>query len=165
MQTLARHGSRFPTAGKGEKYSKLFSTTLSNVPESSFIGDYEFLRDYKYTLGSDELTITGRLEMMDFGVDFYNRYKELLIDDETAMPFVRSAGSERVVESATIFARALGSTWLDDLPPSTNPADFVFDVLAIPEGEDSNSTLSRGLCRNELLPENRKVGKDRKSVV
>lgn len=98
--------------------------------------------------------------MADLGLDFYSRYKGLIIDEETASPFIRSAGSARVVESAELFARALQMAWLDDMPPSTDPADLGdFSVLTIPEGSHSNSTLSRGLCRNELLSPNRKVGK------
>jgi hypothetical protein len=51
---LSRHGGRDPTLGKSMAYALLIAD-IQNT-STAFPGKFEFLKDYKYTLGSDELT-------------------------------------------------------------------------------------------------------------
>lgn len=132
---LSRHGARDPTASKSELYRALVERIQSSVTHYS-VG-FEFLQDFKYSLGSDQLTGFGVQQMTDSGEAFYERYKNLGRDEE---PFVRAAGSQRVVESATNFtkgfyaARGKGGNGAED------------EVLVLPEEKGFNNTLNHGTC-------------------
>jgi hypothetical protein len=88
---LSRHGGRDPTIGKSMAYALL----IADIQETSkaYPGEFKFLKDYKYTLGSDELTNAGRQEMVNSGAHFFRRYHKLL---KKHTPFVRSGGQHRV---------------------------------------------------------------------
>jgi hypothetical protein len=116
-------------------YKRLIEKIQSSV--THFSPGFEFLQDMKYSLGSDQLTEFGVQQMVDAGEAFYERYQDLAKDEQ---PFVRAAGSQRVVESATNFtkgfyaARGKGAVGVED------------QVLVVPEEEGYNNTLNHGTC-------------------
>jgi hypothetical protein len=129
---LSRHGGRDPTLGKSMAYALLIAdiqNTSTAYPE-----EFAFLKDYKYSLGADELTNAGRQEMVNSGAHFFRRYHKLV---ETHAPFVRAGGQHRVVESA--------QKWLLGIAQSAKTLPKEVDVV-IPEGPEWNNTLSHDNC-------------------
>lgn len=99
---------------------------------------YEFLKNYKYTLGSDNLTASGEKEMVKSGKKFFKRYAKLA--EDSTHPFVRASGSDRVVMSAQKFVHGFYKA------KGTNGSKYFEDILVIPEGKGSNNTLDHGTC-------------------
>ncbi|KAF2241260.1 acid phosphatase [Trematosphaeria pertusa] len=130
---LSRHGGRDPTMGKTIAYG----ATIALIQNSStaFPDEFAFLKDYKYTLGADQLTDAGRQEMVNSGAHFYQRYKKLLKENA---PFVRSSGQDRVVESA--------NKWLQGYAQAAKQSSPASIDVTIPEGAGINNTLSHEIC-------------------
>ena len=139
VNVLSRHGARDPTQGKSSSYAQTIEKIKKNVP--IFKGDYAFLADYEYKLGSDQLTPFGELEMIYSGMDFYNRYKALA---ENASPFIRASGQQRVVDSAERFSQGFHIAKL--AAGTANDSTYPYDILTISEDKGSNNTLNHGLC-------------------
>lgn len=133
---LSRHGARDPTAHKSATYGSLIARLQESVSE--YAKGYEWLQDYEYTLGADQLTAFGVTQMVDSGTVFYSRYRNLVGDAE---PFVRAAGSQRVEESAEHFVRGFY-----DAAGSDNADSQLKDILVIPERDNVNNTLNNKLC-------------------
>jgi hypothetical protein len=129
---LSRHGGRDPTLGKSMAYALLIAD-IQNT-STAYPGEFEFLKNYKYTLGSDELTNAGRQEMVNSGANFFRRYHKLV---KKHTPFVRAGGQHRVVESA--------QKWLLGIAQSAKQLPEEIDVI-IPEGPRWNNTLSHDNC-------------------
>ncbi|KAF3040398.1 hypothetical protein E8E11_007985 [Didymella keratinophila] len=104
------------------------------ISATAFPGDYKFLQHYNYILGADDLTDFGRQEMINSGKHFISRYSKLV---RKHTPFVRSAGQDRVVESA--------QKWLAGVAQSLNTQIKAINVV-IPEATTSNNTLSHDTC-------------------
>ncbi|EER22936.1 3-phytase A precursor, putative [Coccidioides posadasii C735 delta SOWgp] len=141
-QVLSRHGARYPTKKKTELYAKLFDRIKET--SKSYEDDFKFLKNFEYTLKSDDMTEFGNTQLFNSGAKFYDRYRGLA---KEIRPFVRAAGSPRVIKSAERFIQGFQkSLGLDpdgvekDRPPIVN--------LIIPEGESSNNTLDHSLCEN-----------------
>lgn len=132
---LSRHGARDPTARKSVIYAALIDRLHKSISE--YGGGYEWLRDYKYTLGQDQLTKFGVRQMVDSGASFYSRYHNLVDGSE---PFVRAAGQQRVVESAEHFVRGYYDS------KGEHDDSQMEDILVIPERENVNNTLNNKLC-------------------
>ncbi|KAF2124685.1 acid phosphatase [Dothidotthia symphoricarpi CBS 119687] len=129
---LSRHGGRDPTASKTATYALLIAT-IKNT-STAYPNEYAFLKDYKYTLGADDLTEAGRQEMQNSGVHFFRRYSTLVTQHT---PFVRASGQARVVESA--------ENWLKGIAQSLGEDSKDVDVT-IGEGSTYNNTLSHDIC-------------------
>lgn len=140
-QVLSRHGSRDPTSGKSDTYLELVGG-IQDVVEDYGPG-YEFIRDFKYTLGKDQLTEYGESEMVASGAAFYKRYRALA---QSSVPFVRASGQDRVIVS--------GFNWTDGFYFEKEedgleaPDKYVDSILVIPEAYGVNNTLSHGQCPN-----------------
>lgn len=132
---LSRHGSRDPTAGKTEQYRAMIERIQSSV--SKYAPGFGFIKDYTYTLGADQLTLFGETEMVHSGAAFYQRYKDLIGDSE---PFVRAAGSGRVILSAKNFTHGLYDA------QGEGAAGPVKDILVISEEDGYNNTMNGGQC-------------------
>lgn len=132
---LSRHGARDPTARKSVLYASLIDRIHASVSE--YGAGYEWLRDYNYTLGEDQLTAFGVQQMVDSGAAFYSRYRSLVDESE---PFVRAAGSQRVIESSEHFVRGFYSA------QDRGAESQVEDILVIPEQPMENNTLNNRLC-------------------
>lgn len=140
VQVLSRHGARYPTASKSKKYSELIAEIQANATE--FKGNTAFLKTYNYTLGSDDLTTFGERQMVDSGIKFYNRYKSLTRDN---IPFVRSSGSSRVVESGKKFIQGFQQTKNTDRKADRDQNSPTINVI-ISEDTGSNNTLNHNTC-------------------
>jgi hypothetical protein len=130
---LSRHGGRDPTASKAMAYGALIGLIQST--STAFPGEFAFLKDYKYTLGADQLTDAGRQELVNSGAHFHRRYKKLL---KKNTPFVRSSGQDRVVESA--------NKWLQGYAQAADESSPGKIDVQIPEGAGINNTLSHEIC-------------------
>ncbi|KAF7557336.1 hypothetical protein G7046_g6063 [Stylonectria norvegica] len=135
VQVLARHGSRYPTISKTKTYKSIIDRIQSSVKE--YGTGYEFIQDYKYSLKWESLTSFGQKEMVDMGIDFYQRYGGLA---EQSDPFVRAAGSLRVIESAKNFTQGLYES------QGKTGTDQYDKILVIPESPEINKTLNHGNC-------------------
>ncbi|KAJ4416945.1 hypothetical protein N0V85_002062 [Neurospora sp. IMI 360204] len=147
-QVLSRHGARFPTPGKAAD----ISATLTKIKTSAtwYGPDFEFIKDYKYVLGVDDLTAFGEQEMVNSGIKFYQRYASLIRDytDPDSFPFVRASGQERVIDSAENFTTGFYSALLADKkpPPSALPLPRQ-EMVIISESPTANNTMHHSLCR------------------
>ncbi|KAL8814883.1 MAG: hypothetical protein Q9223_005933 [Gallowayella weberi] len=137
-QVLSRHGARDPTASKTKVYNATIQKLKSNVRQ--FSGKYAFLERFQYTLGADELTLFGQQEMINSGIEFYNRYEKLT---KKNTPFIRASGQERVVESARNFSQGFHQAKTSD---KRVDSDYPYPILTIPEGDGFNNTLNHDLC-------------------
>ncbi|KAF2716448.1 acid phosphatase [Polychaeton citri CBS 116435] len=143
-QILSRHGARDPTASKTTSYNATVHKIQSEV--STFTGPYAFLKDYQYTLGADMLTAFGEQGLVDSGIKFFQRYKQLATRNT---PFVRSAGEARVVQSAFNWTQGFHTAKVDSGRGSHSGAtdkDYPYPILVIPEDDGVNNTLNHGLC-------------------
>ena len=125
---------------KTEEYNSTISKLQTRV--KTFRGKYAFLSNYEYTLGADLLTRFGQQQMVNSGVKYYERYRNLT---HRRMPAVRSSGQQRVVQSAQNFTQGYHQANLVD-PTSALPGTFPYDIVVISEEAGSNNTLDHGLC-------------------
>ncbi|OTB08138.1 hypothetical protein M426DRAFT_317239 [Hypoxylon sp. CI-4A] len=151
-QLLARHGARDPTAHKSLAYGALIDRIHNDVDH--YGKDFKFIEDYEYTLGADQLTLYGEQQMINSGVKFYQRYKDLA---SSHLPFIRSSGQERVVESAQNWTQGFHQGRLAD-KHSDVPDTYPYDILVIPETDGFNNSLSPDLC--PAFEDNRHDGDD-----
>lgn len=133
---LSRHGARDPTARKTKLYGDLIDSIQASV--SDYGAGFEFLRDYKYTLGTDQLTVFGEQQLVDMGKAFGNRYRSLVEDYD---PFMRASGSDRVIVSAENFTQGLYAVL------ERESAEHIGNIVVIPETDGFNNTLNHGVCR------------------
>lgn len=139
-QVLSRHGARYPTDSKGSKYSDLIAGIKTNA--TSLTGKYAFLDNYTYTLGENDLTEFGERQLVDSGVKFYRRYKDLA---RTIVPFMRSSGSGRVVASGEKFIDGFQHAKDRDSAAQHNRTTPAISVV-MGEGKQYNNTLDHGSC-------------------
>ncbi|KAK3687294.1 histidine phosphatase superfamily [Podospora appendiculata] len=137
-QILSRHGARDPTASKTASYNASIVKIHNTV--TAYGAGYEFIKDYQYTLGADQLTALGQEQMVNSGIKFYNRYKALA---SKSLPFVRASGQDRVVQSAQNFTQGLNQALLADRKCRA-PANTT--MLVIPEAAGVNNTMNHNLC-------------------
>lgn len=135
---LSRHGARDPTASKTASYAALINKIHTKA--TSYGPGYEFLRAYNYSLGADQLTVFGQQEMINSGINFFNRYR-LLTDVYT--PFIRSSSEARVVESAQNFSQGYHQARTASLP--IDPT-YPYPIEVLSEAAGSNNTLNHDLC-------------------
>ncbi|KAF8967497.1 phytase [Flammula alnicola] len=131
---IQRHGARFPTSGATTRIvaavQKLQSAT--HYTDSRL----NFLHNYTYTLGKDDLVPFGAFQSEEAGQGAYERYSSLISQEN--LPFVRASGSDRVVDSAT--------NWTLGFSLASN---HVFNpVLSVILPENLNDTLDDNMCPN-----------------
>ncbi|KAK4142409.1 histidine phosphatase superfamily [Dichotomopilus funicola] len=139
-QVLSRHGARAPTLGKAIHYAALIDKIHNGAIYYS--PGFDFLRIYNYTLGADQLTQMGQQQMVNSGLKFYHRYRPLA---RQSLPFIRTAGQDRVVHSAENFTQGFHSALLADRRSTLHPT-LPYDMVIIPETAGTNNSLSHGLC-------------------
>ncbi|KAF4963403.1 hypothetical protein FSARC_8575 [Fusarium sarcochroum] len=132
---LSRHGARYPTTAKTVAYSATIARLQKSV--TKYGKGYEWLKDYDYNLGAEDLTQLGQEQMIDSGKAFYERYIGLA---ENTEPFVRASGSDRVIMSSFNFTQGFYAS------RGESGADYFDDVLVIPEAPGINNTMSHGSC-------------------
>ncbi|KAJ5171660.1 phytase [Penicillium capsulatum] len=139
-QVLSRHGARFPTQSKSETYQRLVTAIQSNA--TAFLGKYAFLRDLRYTWGSDHLTALGERQMVNSGIKFYTRYQTLARDH---VPFVRSSGASRVIASGKKFIHGFQRAKSLDREAEPDSATPQISVI-LSEDSGTNNTLNHNTC-------------------
>ncbi|KAI1123754.1 histidine phosphatase superfamily [Nemania abortiva] len=139
-QILSRHGARDPTEGKSLSYAKLIDNIHSNV--TRYEKHYHFIKDYKYTLGADQLTVFGQQQLVNSGIKFYKRYEKIA---RNVSPFVRSAGQQRVVDSAVNWTQGFHQARLAD-KKAKFPDAYPYEPVILPEEDGFNNTLSPMTC-------------------
>ncbi|GFP53655.1 3-phytase A [Trichoderma asperellum] len=135
-QILSRHGARAPTQKKSDVYKAMIQRIQSSV--KVYGEGYEFLKDYDYNLGADDLTPFGEQQLVDSGIAFYQRYQDLASESD---PFVRTPGSDRVIVSAQRFTEGYYKTQGRD---ASSPMK---SILVLPEDYGFNNTLNHGACQ------------------
>ena len=140
VQVLSRHGARAPTLGRAVYYAGLIDRIHNQTV--SYSPSFNFLKTYEYTLGADQLTEMGQQQMVNSGRKFYHRYHALT---SKSAPFVRTAGQDRVVQSAENFTQGFHSALLSDRKATARPT-LPYPMLVIPETPTTNNTLHHGLC-------------------
>jgi len=140
VQLLSRHGARYPTKGVSIAYKETLNKILQST--SDYSPKYQFLKNYIYGLGADDMLPFGSQQLINSGSHFFDRYKELSSNEE---PFIRSTDSSRVHLSASKWSyglrlaksRALSQGKLDSPTP----------ILTMPEGSAFNNSLNHGGCK------------------
>ena len=137
-QVLSRHGARDPTQSKTDVYNATIQKIQKSVKK--FSGTYAFLKDYEFTLGADQLTTFGQQQLVNSGIQFYQRYEALARD---VVPFVRSSGQDRVVQSAQNWTQGFSAAKVEDEHANE---ELPHINAIIPEEHGVNNTLSHDLC-------------------
>lgn len=132
---LSRHGARYPTASKTTAYGATIARLQKSV--TNYGKGYEWLKDYEYNLGSEDLTDFGQDQMIYSGKAFYERYIGLA---EKTEPFIRASGSDRVIMSSHNFTQGFYAS------RGESGDDYTDGILVIPEEPGINNTLSHGTC-------------------
>ncbi|KAK1836931.1 3-phytase A [Podospora conica] len=158
-QLLSRHGARDPTSFKSLIYRALIARIQADT--TSYAPPYSFLRTYRYTLGADQLTPFGQKQMVRSGQKFYNRYRTLIHDPATSLPFIRASGQTRVIHSAQNWTSGFHKSLVSSSP--FPPPPFPYPILTIPEGPGINNTLSVKLCPAFLTGPASTIGADAQS--
>jgi hypothetical protein len=140
VQALYRHGARDPTASKSAIYAGTMNRLNSDV--KVYGKGFEFLRDYRYRLGADQLSHFGQQELVNAGIQFYQQYQALA---RSNTPVLRSAGQERVVASGVNWTQGFHQSWQLDDGHSWND-EYPYKMVIIDEAEGINNTLSHSLC-------------------
>ncbi|ETW86127.1 hypothetical protein HETIRDRAFT_471458 [Heterobasidion irregulare TC 32-1] len=134
VNLIQRHGARFPTKGSGTKIASAV-TKLSAVKEYNN-EKLDFLHNFTYTLGKDDLIPFGAAQSFDAGGVEYHRYSVLV--SESSVPFVRAASSQRVVDTATNWTAGFANASMRKFVPK-------LDLIISEEG---NVTLDDSMCPN-----------------
>ncbi|KAI0649365.1 phosphoglycerate mutase-like protein [Trametes meyenii] len=110
VMLMHRHGSRYPLSSElvfiTNLVSKLANASAA-IHKARLPDSLTFLKDgYVSTLGHDDLTPPGRLQLFEHGVNFRLKYPTLVADG------VLAGLQDRVVESAQWFAQGyFGRNW------------------------------------------------------
>ncbi|KAI0053859.1 acid phosphatase [Auriscalpium vulgare] len=131
---LQRHGARWPTKSAGEDY-KAAVDKLQSV-EEYHDENLDFLKDFKWDFDSDALLPFGADQSYAAGSAAFDRYSHLVGKEN--VPFIRTAGSTRVVDSA--------SNWTAGFVGASDNTIKAEVNLVIPES--GNITLDDSMCPN-----------------
>ncbi|KAI0722495.1 phytase [Earliella scabrosa] len=134
VHILERHGARFPTDGASDRIMQGI-TKLQSV-EAYTDPMLAFLDDYTYDLGVATLVPLGAAQSFQSGQLAFRRYPSLF--NSTQQPFVRTSGSERVVDSATNWTAGFAAASSHHYNPAVS--------VIISEESNSNNTLDDNMC-------------------
>jgi hypothetical protein len=111
VQTLHRHGSRYPTSGN---IVQLFGQRIANATgKFNATGALSFLNKWTYNLGAEILVPRGRQEMFDSGVLHYYQYGQLY--NTSTKIVARTTTQDRMLKSAEYFmAGFFGLEWTNN---------------------------------------------------
>ena len=107
VNILERHGARFesPLARSFDSPGKKIAVSVAKLKNAtSFAEEVEFVKDYVYNLGADDLTRFGAYQSYQHGELHWTRYGHPKAEKGKgrgyAVPFIRSDSSQRAVDSA-----------------------------------------------------------------
>lgn len=152
VQSLIRHGARYPKTGN--EYQDIIQRIQSSV--NKYGAGYEFIRNYKYNLPTEDLNDLGRHQLINAGIHFYRRYQNLAKNNE---PFMRSDGAERVAESGEKWAYGFHQAFLAD-KNRVKPHHFPYSMFKFPVGKEYNNTLSNYGCTKYDKSKAKRVAKE-----
>ncbi|KAG7087385.1 hypothetical protein E1B28_013357 [Marasmius oreades] len=132
---LERHGARFPTAGAAVGIVSAIDK-LQRVKVAFRDPKLDFLKTYKYDLGTDDLVPSGAQQSFDAGQVAFNRYAHLISEEK--LPFVRASQSQRVILSATNWTAGFRAASKERYNPTLS--------VTIPEAKGVNNTLDDNNC-------------------
>ncbi|KAI0751193.1 phytase [Daedaleopsis nitida] len=132
VNIIQRHGARFPTSGAADR----IKTALDKLDSVEEYTDplLDFLKDYTYDLGEDDLVPFGAAQSFQSGQEAFERYSFLL--NRTQQPFVRASSSDRVIATA--------NNWTAGFAVAS--AHHYSPVLSVILSEEGNDTLDDNLC-------------------
>ncbi|TDL30133.1 phosphoglycerate mutase-like protein [Rickenella mellea] len=133
VNIIERHGARFPTASAGAQIEASLAK-LQAVPKYTD-PSLNFLKNFTYDLGHDDLVPFGAAQSFDAGQLVFVRYEKLV---QNALPFVRASSSQRVVDSA--------NNWTAGVAFASNQKSQPF--LSVILNEALNDTLDDNMCPN-----------------
>ncbi|CAE6401850.1 unnamed protein product [Rhizoctonia solani] len=153
---LGRHGSRYPLASElvfvQGLSSKLAMASVA-IHSARLPSELEFLKSgYNTTLGHDDLTGPGRLQLFEHGVNFKLKYPQLPIKE------LLVGGQDRVEESAQWFREGyFGRNWANIstftiIPEDSKTISFITPSFTCPKWQyayGNNLTVEWG---NRYLP-------------
>ncbi|CAE6525056.1 unnamed protein product [Rhizoctonia solani] len=107
---IGRHGSRYPLASELvfiQGLSSKLAIASASIHSARLPPELEFLKSgYNTTLGHDDLTAPGRLQLFEHGVNFKLKYPQVSVTD------LLVGGQDRVEESAQWFREGyFGRNW------------------------------------------------------
>ncbi|EIW76471.1 phytase [Coniophora puteana RWD-64-598 SS2] len=134
VNLLQRHGARYPKQSDGEDMQASAEQLQS---AKSFNGSqYDFLANWTYGLGTDDLVPFGAAQSYDSGQVAYTRYASLV--NSSYLPFVRASGSQRVIDSANNWTAGFAFASSNQYQP----------VLSVIIDQSTNDTLEDDMCPN-----------------
>ncbi|GJJ06963.1 hypothetical protein Clacol_001160 [Clathrus columnatus] len=148
---IQRHGARFPTIGAAAR----MATAILNAQQATAYLDpaFEFIKDWEYDLGYDDLISYGASQSFETGEETYKRYSTLVSQDN--VPFVRASDGTRVVLSATNWTDGKYIHLISLGYDSENRKGFAYasSGIFIPSApllisESGNDTLDDKMCPN-----------------
>lgn len=133
VDALAHRGARYPltanSAALNAAVRKIQSTTRK------FKGKYLFLVDYVYPLGAESLTPFGEQELVNLGIQFFNRYTDLL---KKYTPFITASGVPRIIASAQEFSIAVHNERIAHF--GSDIAAYLYPILVLSEAAGFSNT-------------------------
>lgn len=155
VHLLHRHGNRYPAPGSYEHMIKV-ANKLKDMTEPPR-AELSWLDSWEYTLGVDDLVGSGVAAMFSSGAQFWSSHGRLLYGrpNQTSWdsslnvyangtirpsPFLRTAGQERVVDSALAWAAGFFGEY--GRPPTGEAIAEQYRLHVIPETEGQNNTLA-----------------------
>ncbi|THU97247.1 phytase [Dendrothele bispora CBS 962.96] len=133
VNIIQRHGARFPTSGASTDIISAVNK-LKAVQNSVVNPKMQFIQNYTYDLGTDDLVEFGAVQSSEAGSKAFERYEHLVSEDN--LPFVRSDNSERVVLSAINWTQGFSIASHFEFKP----------VLSVIISSDTNDTLDDNMC-------------------
>ncbi|QRW17095.1 histidine phosphatase family containing protein [Rhizoctonia solani] len=134
---IGRHGSRYPLASELvfiQGLSSKLAKASASIHSAHLPSELEFLKSgYNTTLGHDDLTPPGRLQLFEHGVNFKLKYPQLLIDE------LLVGGQDRVEESAQWFREGyFGRKWANTstftiIPEDSKTISFITPSFTCPK--------------------------------
>lgn len=145
MHMIHRHGSRYPTTGNPViTFHDRISELLGNG--TRFTGDLEFLNEWQYGLGTEELTALGRQQLFDSGVLHWFNYGGLY--NQSAPLIARTTTEVRMLQSAENFLNGFfGPNWTKNVT-----------LEVVTEGTGFNNSLAADKACNNSNTDRQEIG-------
>ncbi|KAG8764108.1 acid phosphatase pho5, partial [Ceratobasidium sp. 423] len=134
---IGRHGSRYPLASELafiQGLSSKLAMASASIHAARLPPELEFLKSgYNTTLGHDDLTAPGRLQLFEHGVNFKLKYPQLSIKE------LLVGGQDRVEESAQWFREGyFGRNWANIstftvIPEDSKTISFITPSFTCPK--------------------------------
>ncbi|EDU44000.1 3-phytase B precursor [Pyrenophora tritici-repentis Pt-1C-BFP] len=152
MHLLYRHGARYPTS---DAAPAKFAQKIVNATKTdglAFSGELEWLANWKYKLGAELLTPSGRSENFMLGVEYRQLYGHLLnnFTESGKIPVFRTESQDRMVHTAENFAA--GFFGVPEYMSQVN-IELLVETLGV-----NNSGAPYEICNNSNIASRGSIG-------